>query len=279
LVLPIITPRFAVSCSSDALSLLGALAASTSPPTHIQTHISENRDEIDLVLSLHKACESYAQVYDKASLLTPLTILAHGVHLTSEERQLIRDRGASISHCPASNTAIGSGLCPVRTLLDDGVNVGLGTDVSGGYSSSILEAARQACLVSRMVGCQKSNNRPTRNSRESLSVEEALYLATRGGAKSLGMQEELGGFEKGMFWDAQMISLGGNVGTDERGEADNVVNGEDRCLEHDSDSTAGPVDVFGWETWEEKVAKWVWTGDDRNVKAVWVAGRLVHSRK
>jgi guanine deaminase len=130
-----------------------------------------------------------------------------------------------------------------------------------------------------MVGCQKSNNSSTSNNRESLSVEEALYLATRGGAKSLGMQEELGGFEKGMFWDAQMISLGGTVGTDGRGEDANVVNGECRSLEHDSDSPAGPVDVFGWETWEEKVAKWVWTGDDRNVKAVWVAGRLVHSRK
>ena len=263
---PIITPRFAASCSSDALSQLGDLAASTSPPTRIQTHISENVDEINLVLSQFPECKSYAEVYDKTNLLTPRTILAHAVHLSPEERSLISDRGSGISHCPASNSAMTSGLCPVLKLLDDGIAVGLGTDVSGGYSPSILEAARQACLVSRMVACEEHGGKGAHSGRETLGVEEALYLATRGGAKVVGMEDDIGGFEKGMLWDAQMIGLGGVINDDEEGYKETSGDGD------------GAVDVFGWESWEEKVAKWMWAGDDRNVKAVWVGGKLVHSR-
>jgi guanine deaminase len=96
--------------------------------------------------------------------------------------------------------------------------------------------------------------------RENLSIEEALYLATRGGAQVVDMADHIGGFEEGMLWDTQLIELGG------------VVDGE-------PDEGAGNIDVFGWESWEEKIAKWVWNGDDRNVRAVWVNGKLVHARK
>lgn len=189
------------------------------------------------------------------------------MHLSAEERALIKARNSGISHCPASNTALASGLCPVRTLLDEGNKVGLGTDVSGGYSPSILEAARQACLVSRMRGaCDASGSGSgDTNGRATIGVEEALWLATRGGARVLGMEADMGGFEGGMFFDAVMVELGGVVGGDDEDE--------------DGERGAGPVDVFGWEDWEEKVAKWLWNGDDRNVRAVWVGGRLVHERK
>lgn len=256
LIKPIITPRFAPACTDHALSQLGALAASTSPPTHIQSHISENTSEIALVSTMFPSCNSYAHIYDKANLLTRRTILAHAVHLSAHERSLLRSRGSGISHCPSSNSAIGSGLCPVRELLDDGLSIGLGTDVSGGYSPSLLEAVRHACLISRLVGFAKTYEA---SGREKLSVEEALYLATRGGARVLDMEDEIGGFEKGMYWDAQMIELGASVDEKEGGSSD-----ESR------------VDIFGWENWGERIAKWVWNGDDRNVKAVWVAGRLVH---
>lgn len=264
LVKPIITPRFAISCTSEGLAQLGELAASTSPPTHIQTHISENDDEIQTVKALFPDCSTYAEVYDRAKLITPRTILAHGVHLQQSERALIRERRAGISHCPTSNSSLSSGMCPVRVLLDDGLNVGLGTDVSGGYSPSILETARQASLVSRLVACHCSKENGNRNK---LSVEEALYLATRGGAKVFNMQDEIGGFEKGMFWDAQMVELGDSIESD----TDGIVTPEQLDLQH-----SGKVCVFGWESWEERIAKWMWTGDDRNVKAVWVGGRLVH---
>ncbi|PGH02638.1 guanine deaminase [Blastomyces parvus] len=272
LIRPIITPRFAPSCTPAALSQLGALAASTSPPTPIQTHISENLNEISLVAELFPTAKSYADVYDSAGLLTPHTILAHAVHLSADERALVAARGSAVAHCPASNSAIGSGLCPVRELLDEGITVGLGTDVSGGWSPSILETVRQACLISRLVRFSNTSAAAAGpeeggkgTGREKISVEEGLYLATRGGARVVGLQDVIGGFGVGMYWDAQMVEIGEPVDTG--GDADNDGN---------RGGYASNVDIFGWESWEEKIAKLVWNGDDRNVKAVWVAGRLVH---
>lgn len=274
---PIITPRFAPSCTRPALQSLGELAASYSPPLHIQTHISENINELALVKELFPEADSYADVYDKYNLLTPRTILAHAVHLSPDERALIRTREAKISHCPASNSALGSGICPVRTLLDEGITVGLGTDVSGGYSPSILEAARQACLVSRLLGQSAAWQRdhPQADGREKLSVQESLYLATRGGAAVVDMGSDLGGFDMGMLWDVQLIRLGG-VKFVEKSPLDGVPG--DGSADLVQAGPVGNVDLFGTETWEEKIQKWVWSGDDRNVKAVWVGGRLVHSR-
>ncbi|EOA82749.1 hypothetical protein ACJQWK_04647 [Exserohilum turcicum] len=252
IVKPIITPRFAPSCTPQCLSAMGQLAKETD--AHIQTHISENKGEIELVKSLFPDSESYAQVYDTHGLLTDKTILAHCVYLGADERKLILARKSKISHCPASNTAITSGCAPIRSLLDEGHTIGLGTDVSGGFSPSILENVRQAIWVSRHL-CIQTDSEAVK-----LSTEEALYLATRGGAAVVGMQDKVGGFEVGKEWDAQMISLG-PVAEDgnETGEFED-----------------GPVDVFGWESWPDKVEKWVYSGDDRNTVAVWVRGRLVH---
>ena len=136
-------------------------------------------------------------------------------------------------------------------MLDDGIHVGLGTDVSGGYSPSVLNTAREAVMVSRHVAMEDGDA-------AKLSVAEVLYLATRGGAAVLGLEARVGAFEVGMEWDAQMISLG-DVG--EHSE----VEFEDE----------GPVDIFGWEGLEDMVAKWLYAGDDRNTVAVWVKGRLV----
>jgi guanine deaminase len=249
LITPIITPRFAPSCSSELMHGLGALQKETNLP--VQTHISENKNEVALVKSLFPGFESYTDVYDKHSLLGPKTILAHGVHLSEDEVDLIKKRESKISHCPASNSAITSGTAQVRWLLNKGVEVGLGTDMSGGYSPSILEAVRQASLVSRHVAMGGDDA-------AKLSIEEVLYLGTRGGAKVVGLADKIGGFEVGMEWDAQLIGLG-NVGVEE--------------------GDIGAVDIFGWENWDERVAKWVFNGDDRNTLAVWVKGRLVHERK
>lgn len=257
-VAPIITPRFAPTCSPISLSGLGKLAASFDPPLRIQTHISENKNEVALVKQLFPDSSSYAEVYDCHGLITRRTILAHAVHLTRDEISLIHSKDAKVAHCPASNSALGSGLCPVRALLDDGITVGLGTDISGGYSPSVLEAVRQAVLVSRLVTCTAAEQ----TGRENLSVEEALYLATRGGAKVVDLADQIGGFEVGMYFDAQLIELG-TVDETSPGNVDDKI---------------GTVDIFGWESWEEKIQKWVWSGDDRNVKAVWVNGKLVHQR-
>lgn len=254
LVRPIVTPRFAPSCTADSMAALGKLASDEG--LAVQTHVSENTGEIDLVASLFptetRAGKGYAGVYDAFGLLSSRTILAHAIHLSESEARLIASRGAKVSHCPCSNSAITSGAARVRWLLRHGVDVGLGTDVSGGYSPSVLDAARQAALVSRHVAMGGDEG-------AKLSVEEVLFLATRGGARCVGLEGVVGGFEVGMQWDAQLVGLGG-VGEDGSG-------GE------------GNVDVFGWESWEEMVAKWLFNGDDRNTTKVWVKGRLVHERR
>lgn len=205
--------------------------------------------------------------------------------------------------------------------MNAGITVGLGTDMSGGYSASILEAVRQTTLTSRIVALQDGDDEAK------LSVAEALFLGTRGGAEAVGLGDKIGAFEVGMEWDAILVELGkvpelpvdddrltnGNadqvplasvaavdvsaaVGVDDEyinafppldiAETDDTkYNGPDI----DIDSTSfppqicdgindNPVDIFGWENWEEKIAKWVYSGDSRNNIAVWVRGSEVYRR-
>ena len=284
LVKPIITPRFALSCTEESLKGLASIAADLKIP--IQTHISENLDEVALVARTFPGYSSYAHLYHNCGLLGPNTVLAHACHLSQEEVSLIHTTGSSISHCPASNTSLGSGLCPVRELLDQGVKVGLGTDVSGGYSPSILVAAREAGAVSRLrtapgvetgihslsgkslitpIATTTDNESSATTSEKQardklkLTVEETLYLATRGGAQCLGLEACVGGFEVGKEWDAQFIDLGAEI------DAGYVLGG----------GSVGNVQVWKGMGWEERLAKWVYQGDERNVKAVWVRGRMV----
>lgn len=251
LVTPVITPRFAPSCTRESLALLGSLQRETNLP--VQTHISENMGEMALVRELFPEHADYASVYDAHGLLTSKTILAHGIHLSEAEASLIATRGAGVSHCPASNSSLSSGAARVRWLWDRGVKVGLGTDMSGGYSPSVLENARQASMVSRHVSMGPEGEAAK------LSVEEVLYLATRGGASVVGLGDRVGAFEVGMEFDAVLVGLG--------------AVGEDGL-----NASGSNVDVFGWETWDERIAKWLFNGDDRNCKGVWVKGNLVHER-
>ena len=265
LVKAIVTPRFAPSCTPECLAGLGALARKRDLP--IQTHISENTNECKLVGELFPDRKSYADVYDHFGLLTDRTVLAHAIHLSDDEKLLIKERGAGVSHCPVSNSSISSGLCPVRSLLDAGIEVGLGTDVSGGYSSSILTAAREAGMVSRILaGLEAQQEKEGGGERTKLMPEECLYLATRGGARCLGLDEKVGRFEVGMEWDAQLV------------EVEMVKETEEEKTELVEDDP-GLVQLWGREGWGDRIAKWVFCGDDRNTKMVWVKGRLVHERK
>jgi guanine deaminase len=162
-------------------------------------------------------------------------------------------------------------------MLEQGVTVGLGTDVAGGYSPSILEVARQASLVSRVVQYsaeyQALSGNKTSDGGEKLLVDEVLYLATRGGAAVVDMADDIGGFDKGMIWDAQLIELGAGLKNSTTSPLD-VATLTGRA----ETGRVGNVDLFGNETWQEQIQKWMWSGDDRNVKNVWVQGKLVHSR-
>ena len=230
LVCPIITPRFAPACTSDLLSALAKLANDENLP--IQTHMSENLAEVALVNELFPGHDSYAHVYDAHGLMTPRTILAHCVHITSEEVKLCAERGAGIAHCPISNTGLTSGEAKVRWIIEGGVKVGLGTDCSGGYSPSILESARQASNVSRHV-CMKS----TLETKETpqLALAEIIYLATMGGAEVCSLEDRVGNFVVGKEFDALLI---------------------DPAVED------GNVDVFDedFEDWDRILSKWAFNG-------------------
>ncbi|CAG9939104.1 unnamed protein product [Clonostachys rosea f. rosea IK726] len=123
-------------------------------------------------------------------------------------------------------------------------------------------APSQAALVSRHVAMGEEGG-----DGHKLTVDEVLYLATRGGAICVGLEDKIGGFEEGKHWDAQLIGMR------------TVGSGEGEDGEREDESEDSNVDLFGWEDWEERMAKWLYGGDDRNTKKVWVKGRLVHSRR
>jgi len=122
LVQPILTPRFAIACTDDLLTSLGALSSSD-PTLRIQTHISENPQEIAFTKQLFPGCPTYASVYDKFHLLRHNTVLAHAVHLEFDEVKIVKERECGISHCPTSNFNISSGVAPIGAYLDRGIKV------------------------------------------------------------------------------------------------------------------------------------------------------------
>ena len=192
-VAPIITPRFVPSCTPALMDNLGKLAAARHLP--IQSHLSENKKEIAWVKALHPECKNYAEVYDRYGLLTDKTILAHCVHPTDEEIELLIRRGTYIAHCPESNINLTSGIAPITRLLDAGVHIGLGSDVAAGSQLSLFKAMMSALQVSKMRQYFYEGER-------ALSVSEALYLGTKGGGSFFG---DTGSFEKNFRFDAVVI--------------------------------------------------------------------------
>lgn len=160
---------------------------------NIQTHISESLGEIEFVASLfHK--DTYSAVYDEAGLLTKKCVLAHGVHLTDVDLDLIKSRGSSIAHCPTSNTNLRSGLCDVKRILNRGISVGLGTDVGAGSTPSIKTVMKDALDVSHHLNFVKNQNiegtgrisNPDDEQNKNyipMNYKNVVYLATLGGAK------------------------------------------------------------------------------------------------
>lgn len=248
LVQPIVTPRFALSCDLPLMRSLAALARECD--LNVQTHISESVGEIEAVRQTYGM--GYAQVYDAAQLLTRKTVLAHGVHLTDDELRLLAERGAAVAHCPNSNTNLRSGLCDVRRLLAAGLNVGLGTDVSGGCRASVLTAVKDALDVSIHVAFGKRPN----NAYVPLTYKEGLYLATLGGARALAVDAVVGNFVVGKEFDALLVDVAvGPIDWIEGSRLEAAKSAEQKLL--------------------ELVQRFVYVGDDRNVLKVFVQGRQV----
>ena len=173
LVQPILTPRFAISCSDALLTSISAMV-SRDPSLRIQTHLSENEGEIEFTKKLFPFASSYTDVYDHFSLLTPRTILAHAIHLDDHEMELLGKRKCGISHCPTSNNNLRSGVSRVGEMLNRGIKVGLGTDVSGGFGLSILTAIREASVVAKVLGFTSKNAPPGNGARSSKGVSAPL---------------------------------------------------------------------------------------------------------
>ncbi|KAF1622333.1 Guanine deaminase, partial [Eudyptes chrysolophus] len=194
---PVITPRFGPSCTEDLLCALGDLAQARD--LHVQSHISENEEELKLVENMFPAYQNYTELYDKNNLLTSKTVMAHACYLSEEELKLFSLRGAAISHCPNSNFSLRSGVLNVQKVLKHNVKLGLGTDVAGGYSASMLDAIRKTMIASNSLQINKMNE-------TGLTLEEAFQLATLGGSQALGLDDVIGNFEVGKEFDALLIN-------------------------------------------------------------------------
>ncbi|XP_058493115.1 guanine deaminase [Solea solea] len=239
LVKPVVTPRFAPSCTGALLGQLGSIAKNNH--LHIQSHVSENIEEVNLVKELFPESESYTDVYHKYNLLTDKTVLAHGCHLTDKELDLLRETGASLSHCPSSNFSLCSGVLNVRNVLNRKVKLGLGTDVAGGYSASMLDAVRRTLDASKVLTIQDPDH-------DTLTFEEVFRLATLGGSQALSLDDQTGNFVVGKDFDALRVNVA---------------------------APGAPIDLIQSEEPKILLEKFLNLGDDRNIVEVFVAGRRV----
>lgn len=166
----------------------------------VQSHLSENLSEMAWVKELCPNTAFYGEAYDQFGLFggedCP-TIMAHCVHCPDEELELIKKRGVYIAHCSQSNTNLASGICPVRRYLDAGVNIGIGSDIAGGFSVSLLRAMSDSIQTSKLYW------RLVDHTAKPLTLEEVFYMATIGGGSFF---EKVGSFEKDYEFDAVILS-------------------------------------------------------------------------
>ena len=233
-----VTPRFAPTSSEQQLTLAGQLLQEY-PDVYMQTHISENLKEIEWVKALFPERKHYLDVYDHYQLLGERSVLAHGVHLCDEECQRLAETGSAIAFCPTSNLFLGSGLFNLPQAERFKVNVGLGTDVGGGTSFSLLQTLNEAYKVMQLQG-------------EKLNPFKSLYLATLGGARALRLEDRIGNLK---------------VGT----EADFVV------LDYAATPLLS-YRLKQAKSVEEELFVLMTLGDDRAVARTYAAGKLVHQR-
>ena len=233
---PIITPRFIPTCSDELMIRLKLLQDEFSLP--VQSHLSENMDEIAWVRDLCPQCETYSHAYQQFGLFGEdgePTVMAHCVWCDDREIELMKQNGIYVAHCPQSNTNLASGIAPVRKYLENGVNVGLGTDVAGGCHLSVFRAMSDAMQASNLYW------RLVDQSYRPLSIEEAFYLGTRGGGGFFG---NVGSFEKGFEFDAVIID-------------------DSKLL------TTNPLSV------KERLARVIYCSDDSFIRAKYVRGKQV----
>src|SRR4051794_6635169 len=192
------SPRFAVACSEKLMRGAAELAARLG--AYLQTHLAENREELEKVHHLYMGARDYTHVYEKCGLLTPHTVLGHCIHVNPREIAAIAAAQSSVAHCPSSNLFLGSGLMKLDQLLKAGINIGLGSDVAGGPELNMWQVMRAAIEVQKARSAYEPNLRPLRPS-------EAFYLATHGGARTLGKSRIIGTLDSGKEADLIVVDL------------------------------------------------------------------------
>ncbi|GAA5881398.1 hypothetical protein JCM16303_000162 [Sporobolomyces ruberrimus] len=309
LVQPVLTPRFAISCTDETMEGLGRMM-DNDPDLPLQTHLAENPAEIEFTKSLYPSAPSYTAVYDQFRLLRPNTILAHCVHLEESELDLIKQRESGISHCPNSNFNLRSGTARVADMLDKGIKVGLGTDVSGGTSIGILSSIRYASTCSKTIiftdRAKNASSAPAEStstivspdgqtrpanffSQSHLTLETLFYLATLGGAQLCGLADRIGSFEVGKEFDALLIQTGQRDEESVETSAAEQEGLEMLALEeevadafplvqgtaHSGGGFNPSLLVEPDEPIERVFEKFLFAGDDRNIGSVFVRGRVI----
>lgn len=237
LVKPIITPRFVPTCSEDLMEGLGNLAEKYDVP--IQSHLSENLDEVKWVKELHPDLPNYASVYNKYKLFTDKTVMAHCIHNTDEEIELMAKNRVYAAHSIHSNLNLSSGVMPVRKFLEKEVLVGLGSDISGGHTLGITQVMVAAIQASKMKWLYSDKKY------KPLTTSEVFYLGTKGGGGFFG---KVGSFEKDYELDCLVI------------DDTNINDSENLNL-------------------EERIQRFLYLGDDRNIMEVYVSGEKIEEIK
>jgi guanine deaminase len=228
-----VTPRFSYSTTEATLDACAAVLKDE-PGTWFTSHVNENPDEVTAVGELFADALHYVGTYDAHGLVGERSVLAHNVHPTDDELRLLAGQGAAVAHCPTSNSALGSGLFPMRRHVEHGVRVALGSDVGAGTGFSLLKEGLQASFMQALLGAQGVP----------LTPAHLLFLATRAGALALGL--DVGDLSEGRPFDAVWICP----------EAGDPL---DVGLRHAASAEAALAKVFA-------------LGTPADVAGVWVAG-------
>lgn len=188
-----ITPRFAITSTPAQMEATQALAREF-PDLHIQTHLSENPDEIKFTCELYPDAIDYTDIYARYGLLGDKTLFGHCIHLSEREADAMSEAGAIAVHCPTSNLFLGSGLFPLKALMrrDKPVRIGVATDIGGGSSYSMLRTMDEAYKIQQLLG-------------ERLNPLESYYLMTLGNAQSLSLSDRIGTLDNST--DADVVVL------------------------------------------------------------------------
>jgi guanine deaminase len=235
-----ITPRFAGTSSREQLEATGALCKEH-PECYMQTHVSENKSEVAWVKELFPERKGYLDVYDHYSLCRPRAVFGHGIHLTDDEMQVMHRTGSAIAHCPTSNFFLGSGYFNIQRAMqkERPVRVGLGTDLGAGTSFSILATLNEAYKAAQLNSY-------------ALSASHAYYVATRGTAHAMYLDDKIGSIALGMEADIVVLNM-----------------------------KSTPIIEYRTQyakDFEEALFIQMTLGDDRAVQATYVAGELRYGK-